>query len=164
MLTSSPKQFVSSSYRDVESAWQSSPMIGRCVHANGASLPVPTRGFFYTPDSDFHLTVGKDYPVLGVGIWDAFLVVLVSSDTGTPTWLPVAAFELQAAVLPKHWEFTVVDRQGASGGDVANRWVVVWGYPELVRSAQHRDDLLEHEPAALEAFSRELELRSRQSS
>lgn len=43
-------------------------MIGRCVHATGASLGAPTRGHFYTTSTVFAVTVGSNYLILGMGI------------------------------------------------------------------------------------------------
>lgn len=135
-------------------------MIARCVHNSGSSLGEPSRGSFYTLETVFHLELGKKYVVLGLGIFETVLLALVCDETGNPNWLPIGLFELEATVVPAHWQFAVVDGLAASGGDASNRWVARWGYPELVLDDRHSDALIERDPLALEIFARELHDRS----
>jgi hypothetical protein len=131
-------------------------MIGRCIRDNGAALGGLGRGAFYTSETVFHVDVGSEYRIMGIGIFDAAMVVLVCDETGKPNWLPIGLFELESTKLPGRWEFRVLDGVGASGGDVASRWVMKWGYPALVRDASHSDHLVERDPRALEEFYAEL--------
>lgn len=135
-------------------------VIARCLHATGASLGAPRRGHLYTPKTVFHLKVGKEYTVLGIGLFESVLVALVCDETGDPDWFPVGVFDLAIQSVPPEWEFVVRDGHAASGGDVTNRWVAMWGYAELVRDPSHSDRLLEREPAALAVFYRQLEQAS----
>ena len=134
-------------------------MIGKCLHSTGASLGQPQRGHFYSHDTVFDLQVGSDYPVLGMGIFDTALVALVLDDTRNPNWLPVGLFAFEPQGLPASWEFVLLDGAAASGGESSNRWVAIWGYPDLVRNASHSDALIERDPAALDVFFRELAKR-----
>lgn len=131
-------------------------MIGRCVGSTGASLGAPVRGDFYTADTVFHLRVGADYLVLGMGLFETVLLVLVCDDTGLPNWLPIGLFEFGVATMPAEWEFAVLDGRAASGGEGSNPWAARWGYSELVQDSGHSDGLINRDPAALDVFSREL--------
>jgi hypothetical protein len=98
--------------------------------------------------------------VLGLGIFETELSVLVCDETDKPNWLPIGLFELEISQTPIDWEFALYDGVAASGGDASNRWVARWGYHELVRDDTHSDALIEREPHALELFYRELDRRS----
>lgn len=134
-------------------------MIGRCVHNTGASLGEPERGAFYSRTTVFNLSLGKLYPIVGLGVFETVMLALVCDESGLPNWLPVGVFEIEPTILPPGWEFALFDAVGASGGAVSNRWVARWGYAELVHDDGHLDGLIEREPAALEVFSRELATR-----
>ena len=97
--------------------------------------------------------------MLGLGIFETVLLALVCDETGKPNWLPIGLFEFERTTLPTDWEFALLDGAAASGGDASDRWVVRWGYAELVRNDRHSDALIERDPAALEIFFRELEKR-----
>ncbi len=135
-------------------------MIARCIHNTGSALGQPLRGNFYTVETVFEVELGKEYVVLGLGIFETVLLALVCDETGKPNWLPIGLFEIEHTVLPAHWEFALVDGAAASGGDASNRWVALWGYPELVRDDRHSDALIERDPRALEIFTRELHDRA----
>ena len=77
---------------------------------------------------------------------------LIRDETGKPNWLPVGLFEFERSTLPSAWEFSLLDGTAASGGDSSNRWVALWGYPELVRDTAHSDALINRDPAALQLF------------
>ncbi len=135
-------------------------MIGRCIHNTGSNLGPSTRGHFYSPETVFNVEIGNDYVVVGLGVFETVLLVLIRDDTGKPNWLPIGLFEFDAPKLPTGWEFALLEGTAASGGETSNRWVARWGYSELVRDASHSDALIEREPRALEVFFRELERRS----
>jgi hypothetical protein len=135
-------------------------VIGRCIHKTGASLGPPSRGHLYSAETVFHVEVGAQYQVLGLGIFETVLVALVCDDTGRPNWLPAGVFEIQSQTLPSDWEFALIDGKAASGGDASNRWVARWGYAELARDERHSDALIERDPAGLEVFFRQLAQRS----
>jgi hypothetical protein len=136
-------------------------MIGRAVHDVGATLGSPERGAFYTAETAFHVTVGREYQLLGLGLFETVLLALVCDDTRKPSWLPIGVFEFPSQRFPADWEFVLVDPVAASGGDASNRWVALWGYPELVRDRSHSDRLVERDAGALETFFRELAKRAR---
>ncbi len=127
-------------------------MIAICVANRGSDLGQPARGHFYSERSIFHVTLGTRYVVLGMGIFDSTMIVLVCDDTGKPNWLPVGLFELPTQKFPDDWEFRLFDGRAASGGDTLGRWIARWGYPELVHDEQHVDRLIKRDPSALSTF------------
>src|ERR1051326_9033181 len=98
-------------------------MIGRAVHDSGATLGSPDRGHFYSAETAFHVTVGREYPVLGIGVFETVLLALVCDDTEKPNWLPIGVFEFSSYALPTDWQFVVVDPLAASGGKASHGWV-----------------------------------------
>jgi hypothetical protein len=135
-------------------------VIGRCIHNTGSSLGEPSRGGFYGAGTVFHLELGKDYIVLGLGIFETVLLALVCDETEKPNWLPVGLFEFKSSALPADWEFALLDGAAASGSDASNRWVARWGYAQLVRDDHHSDALVARDVDALAIFFRELQLHS----
>lgn len=133
-------------------------MVVGCRHNAGSSLGKPGPGAFYTEETIFHVTIGGEYDVLGLGFFETTLLALVLDDTAKPNWLPSGLFDFSHEALPTGWEFSVFDGIVASGGDrAADHWVAMWGYPDLVRNPRHSDELIERDPAALTIFFRELE-------
>lgn len=131
-------------------------MIAHCIRN---TLGQPARGHFYGPETVFHVEVGKDYPVMGLGMFETLLAVLICDETGYPRWDPLGLFEIKVSTMPAGWEFALYDSLAASGGDASNRWVARWGYPELVRNGLHSDELIERDPEALKIFFQELQKR-----
>jgi hypothetical protein len=121
----------------------------------GADLDVSPSRYFHTERTNFNVTVGSTYGIFGMGIWETVLLVLVRDDSGKPSWLPIGLFDLERSHLPQDWEFVLLDRRAASGGDASNRWVAMWGYHELVSNRAHSDALVERVPEALEVFYRQ---------
>jgi hypothetical protein len=87
-----------------------------------------------------------------MGIWETVLLVLLRDDSGKPNWLPAGLFEIETSSVPADWSFGLIDGIAASGGDATNRWVAIWGYPELARDPKHRDALIERDADALRIF------------
>lgn len=131
-------------------------MIARCIHNSGSELGPPTKGGFYTSKSVFHLKIGVEYEIFGLGLFSATLSALVCDETGKPNWRPLSLFEVDPQAFPPWWEFAVRDPAVAEGDETSDRWVALWGYPELVRNASHSDGLLERDRDALDIFFREV--------
>ncbi len=108
-------------------------MIGKCAYKTGAAVPGRGR-MAISPAVVFDLEIGREYIIMGMGIFETHLSVLVCDDTGKPNWLPIGLFEFPHEELPSGWEFSLCDPKAASGGDSSNRWVAKWGYRELVRT------------------------------
>lgn len=130
------------------------------AHCTRKALDQPARGHFYGPETVFHVEVGKDYPVMGLGMFETLLAVLICDETEKPNWLPLGLFDIEVTAMPADWEFALYDGVAASGGDASNRWVARWGYPELVRNELHSDELIERDPQALQVFFEEFQKRS----
>lgn len=135
-------------------------MIAECIHATGESLGRPERGAFYGTRTHFDLTVGSRYPVLGMGLFETILIVLIRSDSGHPDWLPIGLFRVVDPTIPSDWEFALLDGPACSGGDTSNRWLAKWGYSRLVRDPTHSDALIERDGDALNVFEEEVARRA----
>jgi hypothetical protein len=133
----------------------SSSLKARCTGTSGADLDSEPGRYFHTDRTQFHVDVGEVYDVFAIGMWETVLLALVRDNTGNPNWLPVALFEIGLSPLPTAWEFALLDPVAASGGESANRWVALWGYPELARNPAHSDSLIERDPDALRVFERQ---------
>jgi hypothetical protein len=131
-------------------------MIVKCIRSLGSELGENVRGHFYSDSTVFDVKVDGSYLALGMGIFETVLLLLIHDETGQPNWLPIGLFEIQWPLLPADWHFVVRDGRAASGGDATNRWVAVWGYPDLVNDPRHGDGLIERDPDALKIFFREL--------
>lgn len=131
-------------------------MNATCRFSRSSQLPDHQRGRFTDFDEEFSVTAGRDYIVLGVGIWETILQVLIRDDDGLPSWCPAGLFAMSAQPVPVGWLCGLGDGISASGVDLWTRWVVKWGYAELVTDERHSDLLMERDPAALAIFEREL--------
>jgi hypothetical protein len=127
-------------------------MLAKCRHVSGATLVPPANGTFYTPRSEFHVTLDKHYYIAGLGIFEHVPLVLIRDDTEGPNWLPLAAFDVPAQSTPAHWEFVAEIAELANSG-----WTARWGYPRLVRELAHVEALIERNPEALAIFHDEVE-------
>lgn len=130
-----------------------SAFLARCIRNRGSQLRTP-RGFYYGRETEFSVTPEKCYLVFGLGVYETVLLGLVQDDTEYPNWMPMGLFEVKAIECPTRWEFALLDGIGASGGQAPATWTALWGYPELVRNAAHRDGLIEREPKDLAVFFR----------
>lgn len=61
----------------------------------------PERGEFLSAETTFHVTVGREYPVLGLGIFETVLLALVCADTNKPrSATPVRAVAIGVKTMP----------------------------------------------------------------
>jgi hypothetical protein len=130
-------------------------MIAHCRHSRTVALSDHQRGRLTALDEEHHLTVGDRYLVLGMGIFETVLYFLVRDDTGAPSFSPAAMFDCDAAELPTSWWFSLRDGIRASGSELWNRCVAMWGYETLVDDVDHFSALGERDARALEIFERE---------
>lgn len=107
-------------------------------------------------DETYPLTVGSEYVVVGMGIWENVLFVLVRDDWGKPCFARAALFEIGPQGVPAGWQFTLGPGIHATGRAL---WVqpcgAVWGYEELTDDPAHAGALEERDPNALAIFERE---------
>lgn len=128
----------------------------KCAFNRSSSLPDEQRGRMVDVDETYPLTVGSEYVVVGMGLWENVLSVLVRDDWGNPCFARAALFELGSQEVPVGWRFALGPGIWASGRDL---WVqpcgAVWGYDELVDDPGHAGALEERDPDALAIFERE---------
>lgn len=130
-------------------------MIAVCRHNRTVALSDHQRGRFTGLDEEHYLTIGDGYLVLGMGIFETVLYFLVRDDTGDPSFSPAAMFEGEERELPADWWFSLRDGISASGTDLWNRCVAMWGYEALVNDTSHSSSLGERDIDALEIFAGE---------
>jgi len=101
-----------------------------------------------TEQTEYDVSVGKEYEVFGVAVWRSIILLLLLDDGNLPDWYPVELFSVADAQLPEDWFFSV---------SVANEHGVeaIWGYDHLVRTPSHYEALLERDPSALRMFFKE---------
>ena len=127
-----------------------------CRFNDAASLADHQQGRFGSVPAHYDITIGRDYVVVSMGIWETVLQILIRSDLGLPTWCPAALFEIVQQPIPDHWHFTLRDGAQHSGRDLWTRWVAQWGYEELIVQEDHSDSLIERHPDALAIFNLEV--------
>jgi hypothetical protein len=115
-----------------------------CRFNKGSGLARQRFDAGYSLATEFHLTVGREYDVYGMALWESGLVILVVDDTGVPRWQPIELFSITDHQISAQWEFDV--------GEPADVVKALWGYPSLIRDPDHHDSLSELVPGALEAF------------
>lgn len=125
-----------------------------CVFKQASSLADHQRGRTPNVNTTYPLTVGKSYAILGMGLWENVLSILVRDDWGGPCFAPAGLFELGRHDIPPKWEFVLLSGIRASGKDVwTDPGSAIWGYSELVNDPTHAAALEEREPEALAIFS-----------
>jgi hypothetical protein len=134
-------------------------MTAIALHESGATTGPVERGLHFSPRTQFQLTRGKAYPVMGLGIFFGSLEVLVRDDYEFPAWHAAGLFAISAGPLPDDWKFVLWDGVAASYGNPKREWAAMWGYDALVADTSHSDGLLEYHVEPLRIFFREWELR-----
>ena len=126
-----------------------------CAFNRSSALPAEQRGRLVDVDEMYPLTVGSEYVVVGMGLWENVLFVLVRDDWGKPCFARAGLFELSSGEIPEGWRFALGPGIRASGRDL---WVqpcgAMWGYDELVDDPAHLGALEERDPDALAIFER----------
>ncbi len=131
-------------------------MIAVCIHNRGSQLADHQRGRHTLFDETFPLTIGSPYEVLGMGIVETTLCLLVQTDSGHPHFLPAGLFDCGDQPLPSNWRFSLLEAIAYSGRDLWSRSIAVWGYEELVTDPQHRVGLANLDERALRIFRTQL--------
>jgi hypothetical protein len=124
-------------------------MYVKCTTNSAAGLGEPQHGLYFSPGTEFDVTVGESYPVYGMAMYKRGLIVLLKDDTGKPNWHPVELFEVTDGQLPAGWKFATRD-----DGELGMQ--AIFGYPELVDDEGHKDALLERDSAALLTFEQQV--------
>lgn len=129
-------------------------MIMRAVCLDNCGRVLSDRHFAigYTVDSAFTVSVGKEYDIFAMALWQGTLLMLVADDHHLPNWFPAELFSYSHPRLPPDWLFTASLTE-ASGLEA------LWGYERLITDPSHYDALLEREPEALTYFYEEERLR-----
>ena len=104
--------------------------------------------------SEYPLSAGKQYVVLGMLLETNQLFFLVCDDWGGPCFAPAGLFELGSFDVPSGWEFGLLSGIRSFGREIwSDPSQAVWGYSELVREVCHGEGLAERDPVALAIFN-----------
>jgi hypothetical protein len=121
----------------------------------GAEMGPSDHGHVYSPRSVFPVTLGQQYTVFAMNLYDHHLAYLVYNDVLRPDWMPIGLFEVLDPNLPSDWQFRAAQEANLPPG----KWGLqgLWGYPELVESQEHYEGLIELNERDVMTF---LEVRS----
>jgi len=116
---------------------------------SGKALPPKYISLGYTEESDFYITIGKEYVVFAIAFWQASVLFLIRDDYESPSWHPAELFEISQAKLPNNWLFStsVAKEHGVHA---------LCGYERLITDKDHYEALLERDPEAIRVFNEEL--------
>jgi hypothetical protein len=115
---------------------------------SGKMLPSKYFALGYTEQSEFYLTIGKEYTVFAIALWRSTILFLICDDYDLPSWHPAELFSISQPRMPDNWLFST---------SVANEHGVeaLWGYERLAIDPSHYEALLERDPVALGFFHEE---------
>ncbi|QOK94357.1 hypothetical protein HF908_23540 (plasmid) [Ralstonia pseudosolanacearum] len=102
----------------------------------------------YTPQSSFTVSVGREYRVFAMALWQGVMLLLLADDHHLPNWFPMCLFSVSDSRLPDEWSFCSTE---SNEGELQ----ALWGYEQLIADTTHYDGLLEREPEALRYFYEE---------
>lgn len=101
-----------------------------------------------TPDSIFHVSIGREYSVFAIAVYGGATLLLLSDDDDLPNWYAVDLFSISDARVPQDWHCAAYPGSGDS-------LQFLLGYERLVSDESHYDGLLERSPADIAAFRME---------
>lgn len=124
-----------------------------CVANDPQALADHQRSRAVAIESEYPLTPGKVYVVVGMMISERVFYFLVRDDWGGPCFAPAGFFEASGEAVPAGWRFGLGTGIRATGRDLwTDPRVATWGYPRLVDDPDHAAALLDLEADALEIF------------
>jgi len=119
----------------------------RCKINTGNALPPKYFDVFRgeSKQTVYHISIGKEYVVFAIALWQSAIVFLLSDDTDLPNWYSTEFFSVTDAHLPDGWSFssTAAREHGVEA---------ICGYEHIIADPQHYEALLERDPKALSIF------------
>jgi hypothetical protein len=119
-----------------------------CNSNSGQTLPANYLGLGYTSHSNFNISIGEEYNVFGMALWQGVILLLLADDYHLPNWVPAQLFSVTDSRLPADWLFLQSDKEG-------EMLQALWGYERLITDASHYAGLIERESEALQFFYQE---------
>jgi hypothetical protein len=55
----------------------------------------------------YHISMGKEYTVFAIALWQSAIMFLISDDTDLPNWYSSEFFSVTEAHLPEGWAFRI---------------------------------------------------------
>jgi hypothetical protein len=105
-------------------------------------------------DVIFHLTIGKEYSVFAMALWNSVLIFLLLDETGKPNWYSIELFSIDDGRLPANWFFS---RSIANDHGIE----AIWGYQRIAVAPGHYEALIERDENSMKAFFEEARLRQK---
>jgi hypothetical protein len=101
-----------------------------------------------TEETVFHVSIGKEYEVFAMALWQSVIIVLVLDETKKPNWYSIELFSVADGRLPGDWMFNSLanDERGVEA---------IWGYEAMVSDPRHYEALIERDRNALDIFEQE---------
>lgn len=119
----------------------------QCKSSDGKKLSNKCQELGFTVNSDFDITLDREYVVYGVCIWRNVILYLISDDIDNPNWYPAELFSVIDSKISDGWSFTTYD-------DGEYDVEATLGYPQLLDKS-HYVKLIERESEALKIFFQE---------
>jgi hypothetical protein len=98
-----------------------------------------------TPQSIFHVQVGREYSVFAIAVYRGAALLLLADENNLPNWYPLDLFSISEASIPSNW-FSAIYQGNENGVQL------LLGYEDLISDESHYNALLERDPRALEIF------------
>lgn len=101
-----------------------------------------------TEKTIFYVTIGKEYNVFSMVLWNSNLYVLLYDDTNNAHWYPIVLFSVSDNNIPLDWHFSLLPENNLG-------IEAIWGYKEMIKNSSHYEALIECHPEALKIFEEE---------
>ena len=101
-----------------------------------------------TPESIFHVAIGREYTVFAIAVYRGATMLLLSDENDLPNWYPIDLFSVSDARVPQDWYSATYP----GSGDALQ---CLLGYQRIVSDESHYDGLLERSPTDLDVFRME---------
>jgi hypothetical protein len=137
----------------------SQAVFAKCLYTDAAHSGKKVLGEWGPGERPYDLTLGGEYPIFGIGIFEGAFSALVLSDARKPDWVPVKLLGIGSLSLPADWELAVFDSELREGADGWGRWAMRCGYTELAHNLAHVEGLIERDEEQLRVFYREVAAR-----
>ena len=118
------------------------------------------RGRLGDLDSEYSVSVGERYIVVGMGVSENVLHFPVCDDWRMPMFMPAGLFVCPVQSLPQGWGFSLQPGIAAGGRDLwVTPYAALWGYEQLLADPEHAGLLGGRDDAAMLVFFQELMAR-----
>jgi hypothetical protein len=118
-----------------------------CKYNNGSIFKENEIPPGYSLETEFALEVEKEYIVMGIILYNKFLLFLVD-EFSNPFWYPSILFTIQDNKISSSWYFKYFHQKDNNLAEA------IWGYYELCLDENHNDRLMDREADDLQIYFR----------